>query len=63
METIPPTQDALLQHCRQVAYQAGIWSTSNNAQQLGVTNHKSDPEKDMAGSYKQRKQVVSILCG
>ena len=33
METIPPTQDALLQHCRRVAYQAGIWSISNKAQQ------------------------------
>ena len=28
METIPPTQDALLQHRRRVAYQAGIWSIS-----------------------------------
>ena len=33
METISPTQDALLQHCRQVAYQAGISSISNKAQQ------------------------------
>ena len=34
VETIPPTQDALLQHCRRrVAYQAGIWSISNKAQQ------------------------------
>ena len=33
MEAIPPTQDALLQHCRRVAYQAGIWNTSNKAQQ------------------------------
>ena len=31
METIPPTQDALLQHtiAKRVAYQAGIWTTSN----------------------------------
>ena len=29
METIPPTQDALLQHTKGVAYQAGIWTTSN----------------------------------
>ena len=33
METIPPTQDALLQHCRRFVYQAGIWSISNKAQQ------------------------------
>ena len=28
METLPPTQDSLLQHTKRVAYQAGIWSTS-----------------------------------
>ena len=32
METIPPTQDALLQHRRRVVYQAGICSISNKAQ-------------------------------
>ena len=29
METIPPTQNALLQHTQRAAYQAGIWTTSN----------------------------------
>ena len=29
MELIPPTQNALLQHCNRVIYQAGIWSNSN----------------------------------
>ena len=33
METIPPTQDALLQHCKRVMYQAGIWTTSDIDQQ------------------------------
>ena len=33
MENIPPTQDALLQHSKHVAYQAGIWTTSDLAQQ------------------------------
>ena len=33
METIPPSQDAFLQHCRRAAYQAGIWSTSDRAHQ------------------------------
>ena len=33
MESIPPTQDALLQHSKQVVYQAGIWTTSNISQQ------------------------------
>ena len=32
MESIPPTQDALLQHCKHVAYHAGIWTTSELAQ-------------------------------
>ena len=30
---IPPTQDALLQHSKRVVYQAGIWTTSDQAQQ------------------------------
>ena len=29
LSMIPPTQDALLQHTKRVAYQAGIWTTSN----------------------------------
>ena len=29
METIPPTLDTLLQHCKLVSNQAGIWRTSN----------------------------------
>ena len=33
MENIPPTQDAHLQHCKRVGYQAGIWTTSDMAQQ------------------------------
>ena len=33
METIPPTLDAFLQHCRRASYQAGIWSTSDRAHQ------------------------------
>ena len=33
MEAIPPTQDALLHHCKRVSYQSGIWSTSNWNQQ------------------------------
>ena len=33
METIPPTRDALLQHCKRAAYQAGIWTTSTVTQQ------------------------------
>ena len=33
MESIPPSQGALLQHSKRVAYQAGIWTTSNISQQ------------------------------
>ena len=33
MESIPPTQDALLQHIRRVTYQAGIWSTCDKSEQ------------------------------
>ena len=32
-EHIPPTQDALLQHSKRVAYQSGIWATSELAHQ------------------------------
>ena len=33
IESIPPTQDALLQHIRRVTYQAGIWSTCDKSEQ------------------------------
>ncbi len=33
METLPPSQDALLQHCKRVAYQSGIWCTSEQSEQ------------------------------
>ena len=33
METLPPTQDTLLQHIRQAVYQTGIWATSTLSQQ------------------------------
>ncbi len=33
METLPPTQDALLQHCKRVVYQSGIWCTSDQSEQ------------------------------
>jgi len=33
MDHIPPTQDSLLQHVKRVAYQSGIWATSELAQQ------------------------------
>ena len=32
MDKLPPTQDALLQHVKRVAYQAGIWCTSEQSQ-------------------------------
>ena len=34
MDTIPPTQDVFLQHSKRVAYQARIWSTSEQSEQL-----------------------------
>ena len=37
METIPPTQNALLQHCKRVAYQVGIWTTSDLGEQQTPT--------------------------
>ena len=33
MEKLPPTQDALLQHVKRVAYRAGIWCTSEHSEQ------------------------------
>ena len=33
MEKLPPTQDALLQHTKRVAYQAAIWCTSEQSEQ------------------------------
>jgi hypothetical protein len=37
MDTIPPTQDALLQHSKRSIYQAGIWSTSDQSEQHAPT--------------------------
>ena len=37
MERVPPTQDTLLQHTLRVIYQAGIWMTSDRAQQAIVS--------------------------
>jgi len=45
METIPPTQNILLQHCKRVAYQAGIWMTSD----LAYSKHPL--QKDLAGHW------------
>ena len=39
MERLPPTQDALLQHLKRVAYQAGVWCTSEQSEQ-----HTPPPE-------------------
>lgn len=37
MERLPPTQDALLQHSKRAAYQAGIWCTSEQSMQNAPT--------------------------
>ncbi len=37
MERLPPIQDALLQHSKSVAYQAGIWCTSEQKEQHAPT--------------------------
>ena len=34
MDKLPPTKDALLQHIRRSVYQAGIWTTSTQTQQV-----------------------------
>ena len=34
VDRLPPTQDALLQHTRRSLYQAGIWTTSTQGQQV-----------------------------
>ncbi|KAJ8359070.1 hypothetical protein SKAU_G00155950 [Synaphobranchus kaupii] len=34
MEKLPPTQDALLQHMKRAIYQAGVWATSTQIQQV-----------------------------
>ena len=39
MEELPPAQVSLLQHCKRVAYQSGIWCTSEHSEQ-----HAPSPE-------------------
>ncbi|KAG5870817.1 hypothetical protein JTB14_023980 [Gonioctena quinquepunctata] len=39
MDKLPPTEDALLQHVRRAVYQAGIWTTSTQTQQVIPSPH------------------------
>ncbi|KAG5889068.1 hypothetical protein JTB14_020419 [Gonioctena quinquepunctata] len=39
MDKLPPTEDALLQHIRRAVYQAGIWMTSTQTQQVIPSPH------------------------
>ena len=56
MERLPPTQDALLQHTKRVAFQAGIWYTSEQIEQ-----HAPTPE-GWAG-LSMRTAINGFLCG
>ena len=40
METLPPTQDSLLQHTKRAAYQTGIWCSSD---QIDHQQHVPSP--------------------
>ncbi|KAG5886902.1 hypothetical protein JTB14_004190 [Gonioctena quinquepunctata] len=39
MDKLPPTEDALLPHIRRAVYQAGIWTTSTQTQQVIPSPH------------------------
>ncbi|KAG5862867.1 hypothetical protein JTB14_035651 [Gonioctena quinquepunctata] len=39
MDKLPPTEDALLQHIRRAVYQAGIWTTNTQTQQVIPSLH------------------------
>ncbi|KAG5873613.1 hypothetical protein JTB14_011755 [Gonioctena quinquepunctata] len=39
MDKLPPTEVALLQHIRRAVYQAGIWTTSTQTQQVISSPH------------------------
>ncbi|KAF3832197.1 hypothetical protein F7725_025862 [Dissostichus mawsoni] len=56
MEHIPPTQDSLLQHLKRVAYQSGIWATSDLAQQ------RTPSPEDMDGLWIETAWS-GFLCG
>jgi hypothetical protein len=50
MEKLPPTQDALLQHARRAIFQAGIWTTSTNSQQVLPSPHLYGWKKESGAS-------------
>ena len=58
MERLPPTQDALLQHVKRVAYQAGIWCTSEQSEQ-----HTPPPEGCIGAGLLKKTVSHGFLCG
>ena len=65
-ETIPPTQDSLMQHCKHVVYQAGIWTTSDMAQQQTPSPEGQgwtlDGDKMASSMDNTTQPVVSKAC-
>jgi hypothetical protein len=57
MERLPPTQDALLQHSRRVAYQAGIWCTSEQNEQ-----HTKDGDGHLMMTANRGFQCGTLAC-
>ncbi|XP_061894509.1 uncharacterized protein LOC133644183 [Entelurus aequoreus] len=51
MERLPPTQDALLQHVKRAVFQAGIWATSTDTQQVIPSPKDFGWTKDETGSW------------
>ena len=51
MERLPPTQDALLQHVKRAVFQAGVWATSTDTQQMIPSPTDFGWTKDESGSW------------
>ncbi len=59
---LPPTQDALLQHCKRVVYQSGIWCTRDQSLQHAPSPRWSTVLMVGAGLSMSRASHGS-LCG
>lgn len=56
MERLPPTQDALLQHLKRVAYLAGVWCTSEQSEQ-------HTPHQKVGAGLLKKTASHGFLCG
>ena len=51
LRRLPPTRDALLQHCKRVVYQGGIWTQAHDPQVVPPSPEQFGWHKDASGAW------------